>query len=231
MLWGVLPCGPHLTPTHHENQSMALAIVLLLAVALHPRPGRATTVTTTADSGPGSLRDVIAAASAGDTIDFAVSGTITLTNGELLIAKDLNISGPGAGNLTIQRSTASGTPNFRIFNLQSGIGTVSGLTVNNGRAGAGGGVNNESTFTLRDCVIVGNSATDSGGGINNLSTLTLTNCVIRSNSVAGGAAGGSGGGLHNEGTVAATSCNVRSEEHTSELQSPYVISYAVFCLK
>jgi len=25
--------------------------------------------------------------------------------------------------------------------------------------------------------------------------------------------------------------NLRSEEHTSELQSPYVISYAVFCLK
>jgi len=25
--------------------------------------------------------------------------------------------------------------------------------------------------------------------------------------------------------------NCRSEEHTSELQSPYVISYAVFCLK
>src|ERR1051325_11998263 len=26
-------------------------------------------------------------------------------------------------------------------------------------------------------------------------------------------------------------CSGRSEEHTSELQSPYVISYAVFCLK
>src|ERR1051325_9138445 len=26
-------------------------------------------------------------------------------------------------------------------------------------------------------------------------------------------------------------CRDRSEEHTSELQSPYVISYAVFCLK
>src|ERR1051325_11971620 len=25
--------------------------------------------------------------------------------------------------------------------------------------------------------------------------------------------------------------SIRSEEHTSELQSPYVISYAVFCLK
>src|ERR1051325_106506 len=28
-----------------------------------------------------------------------------------------------------------------------------------------------------------------------------------------------------------TFSRVRSEEHTSELQSPYVISYAVFCLK
>src|ERR1051325_11748987 len=28
-----------------------------------------------------------------------------------------------------------------------------------------------------------------------------------------------------------TSEKIRSEEHTSELQSPYVISYAVFCLK
>src|ERR1051325_4779745 len=27
-----------------------------------------------------------------------------------------------------------------------------------------------------------------------------------------------------------TNLSVRSEEHTSELQSPYVISYAVFCL-
>src|SRR5216117_4258982 len=26
-------------------------------------------------------------------------------------------------------------------------------------------------------------------------------------------------------------CAIRSEEHTSELQSPFLISYAVFCLK
>src|ERR1051325_11894947 len=31
--------------------------------------------------------------------------------------------------------------------------------------------------------------------------------------------------------VAANIFDARSEEHTSELQSPYVISYAVFCLK
>src|SRR5262245_33859301 len=126
----------------------ALAVVLILTATLLARPGRAGTVTTTADSGPGSLRNAIATAAVGETIDFAVTGTITLTNGELLIAKDLTISGPGAGNLTIQRSTANGTPDFRIFNLKSGIGTISGLTMNNGRAVAGGGINNETTFTL-----------------------------------------------------------------------------------
>ena len=31
-------------------------------------------------------------------------------------------------------------------------------------------------------------------------------------------------------SLAASSPYLRSEEHTSELQSPYVISYAVFCL-
>src|ERR1051325_12228738 len=33
------------------------------------------------------------------------------------------------------------------------------------------------------------------------------------------------------GTNARTTSPTRSEEHTSELQSPYEISYAVFCLK
>src|ERR1051325_11762003 len=32
-------------------------------------------------------------------------------------------------------------------------------------------------------------------------------------------------------TLRASRMRCRSEEHTSELQSPYVISYAVFCLK
>src|SRR5213595_4259731 len=32
-------------------------------------------------------------------------------------------------------------------------------------------------------------------------------------------------------TIGHCSCEKRSEEHTSELQSPSVISYAVFCLK
>src|ERR1051325_11860155 len=50
---------------------------------------------------------------------------------------------------------------------------------------------------------------------------------------------GAGSALANAGRTSAreTCCGAdaaglhRSEEHTSELQSPYVISYAVFCLK
>src|SRR5437763_5082772 len=54
------------------------------------------TVTNLLDSGAGSLRGQIAAAASGDTVNFAsgLSGTITLSSGELAIARNLTISGP-----------------------------------------------------------------------------------------------------------------------------------------
>ena len=55
------------------------------------------TVTNTQDSGSGSLRQALANANDGDTIDFAVTGTIGLTSGELLVDKNITISGPGPG--------------------------------------------------------------------------------------------------------------------------------------
>jgi len=49
-------------------------------------PGGIILVTNTSDSGPGSLRDALAVAREGDTIDATgVSGTILLTSGELQI--------------------------------------------------------------------------------------------------------------------------------------------------
>src|SRR5262249_21305783 len=61
-------------------------------------------VTSTADSGAGTLRQAIADACATDSITFSLGGaaqTITLTSGELVIGKNLTITGPGAALLTL----------------------------------------------------------------------------------------------------------------------------------
>ncbi len=201
-------------------RSAATAVTLLFAVAI---PAHADTiiVTNTNDSGPGSLRGAIAAASDGDTIQFdpALKGqTITLTSGELFINNNLTITGPGPSQLTVKRSTAGGTPAFRIFHILQHTVTIEGLSITNGLAlalggnspDAGGGIfcddeefNNERlAVTVSNCVISGNTAggpTGFGGGggisfgaINGFapSTLTVNNCTISSNSCKGYNGGG-----------------------------------------
>src|SRR5262249_17249398 len=91
-----------------------------------------TTVTNLTDHDPGSLRDAIATTPSGGTVDFqpGLSGTITLTSGELMIAKDLTITGPGASVITVSGSHAS-----RVFNIAATFTVdISGLTIADGRA-------------------------------------------------------------------------------------------------
>src|SRR5437879_1843867 len=67
------------------------------------------TVLNNADSGDGSLRAALGAASSGDTINFApglAGQTITLTSGELAIDKSLDIEGLGADQLTVSGNNA-----------------------------------------------------------------------------------------------------------------------------
>ncbi len=119
------------------------------------------TVTNTNDSGPGSLRQALADANDGDTIEFAVTGTIGLTSGELLVAKNITISGPGAESLAV-----NGNAKSTVFHVAPGeTVTISGLTIINGyAAGSGGGIHNDhAALTLNNCTITGNQ----GGGIYN----------------------------------------------------------------
>jgi len=114
-------------------------------------------VTNTNDGGPGSLRQALSDIMDGGTISFAVTGTITLTSGELLIDKNITISGPGAQSLAVD-----GNDNSPLFHIASGqTVTISGLTITNGRAlGSDGAVytDNATTLTLSNCTISNNSA-------------------------------------------------------------------------
>lgn len=153
------------------------------------------------DSGAGSLRQAIADACADSTITFnmaTVTSPITLTTAELLIQKNLTITGPGATTLTIERSAAPGTPQFRIFHITFGTVSISGLTVTNGRAPDGEVINN---FALRG---------GDGGGIRYTanSSLTLTDVHLTNNRAGNGpnalilpGDGGRGGAVFHENGV------------------------------
>jgi hypothetical protein len=78
-------------------------------------------VTNTNDAGAGSLRQAILNATNAGYITFAanVTNTITLTGGEIVIAKNIYMVGPGANVLSISGNNAS-----RVFNILGGTNTI-----------------------------------------------------------------------------------------------------------
>ena len=170
------------------------------------RSANTITVTNTNDSGPGSLRQALADATNGDTINFDASlkgQTVTLTTAELVINKNITINGLGAELLALSR--AQNAPAFRIFHvLSTHTVIIQGLTISNGLAaqfGPGGGILNEgSTLFLTDCAISGNTTDVSGGGISD-NFLTGGSLTIESSMLSGNYAGDYGGGIENSGTL------------------------------
>jgi hypothetical protein len=132
-----------------------------------------------------------------------VGSSISLGTALPDVNHNVNIIGPGPDRLTIQRSPAVGTPEFRIFTIGSGRSvTISGLAIANGRlttgtpgtnSNDGAGVNNAGILTMTNVNVFGNvSNPGRGGGIFSSSTLALNNCNI------GGIAAGkanTGGGI------------------------------------
>src|SRR6267378_1235743 len=162
------------------SKACAFLTMTVALAAVSPRAFCTTlTVTSLADSGPGTLRDRIAAALPGDTIQIGLSGTITL-NSELVLSKNLRIKGSTADSLRI-----SGNNHSRVFNITSGSAQIFNLTIADGRVvGTNGlaGLNGESV---------------SGGGIlvANAATLDLENCILTNNVALGGQGGSASSGL------------------------------------
>lgn len=197
-----------LFPIFRIHNRLFVSLLLAAAWLLPASTSRANnlTVTTTADNGMGSLRTAISSVdpNTGGTITFApgVTGTVTLTSGELDIGRNLNLIGPGAETLAVSGNNAS-----RVFNISAGATVaISGLTVSGGLSqgatgsdtgspGQGGGILNSGTLILTGCALSGNRAIGGaaptaglgeGGAICALGLLTLSNCTVSANTAAGG---------------------------------------------
>ena len=187
-------------------------VSFFLALSLSVAQAATFTVTSLNDSGPGSLRQAVLDANANltstHTINFqsGLTGTITLTSGEIAIAGRMTINGPGESVLAV-----SGNNTSRVFNVSSLGTTIRGLTIKEGNASPGAGIHNTGYLTLSNLTVTSNSASyGSGGGIYNSGSLTLSHIILSGNKASGG------GGIHNGGSLTATHLTLSGNEATSE---------------
>ena len=209
----------------------------------HAQTGATLTVNTTLDDTDGmcgqtrcTLRDALNAANAaggGDSVLFApgVTGTISLSLGELSITKAVRIVGPGARVLSVDANLAS-----RVLNISAPDGTIvtiSDLTLTRGQTfgssgtnAQGGGVYTAAKTSLMNCAITNSVASGSftatnghgalGGGIFNAGTLEMIGCTVSGNSAFGASfpfkptsgqnGSAEGGGIYNGNTIVLSNC-------------------------
>ncbi len=191
---GGIQCGGAINPIAHFGGHRWRNNRRLRFEPLEDRRLLSITVDTLVDENNGlgigagtSLREAIAAAAPGDTINFAVTGTINLSYGatnstkQLTIDKNLTIQGPGADLLTI--NAFDPTPaqkngdGSRVFTIDDGNAAslsdvaISGLTLAGGDVNtAGGAIFTKENLTLSNSVVTGNtntqaSRTAGGAGI------------------------------------------------------------------
>jgi hypothetical protein len=191
------------------SRKAVLIVLCPLALALAPAAQAAPPITNTADSGPGSLRQAIADAAPGETVNVP-PGTYTLSSGQLVVDKALTVAGSGARSTIVSGGGAS-----RVFQTAGTTVTLSGMTVTGGKADitslvdcqGGGGICNSGALVLDGVAVVNNvanvainnqNAMGGGGVYNNGDAVTVTNSTISGNQAnvtsSGTPIGASGGG-------------------------------------
>ena len=162
-------------------QSFAAATVAQLIAAINAANGNGQTTNT-----------ITLVSGATYTLAAANNGASGDETGLPRITSNLTITGIGT---TIARSSAAGTPHFRIFAVDSGGAlTLSGLTIRSGSLMGGAGATGASSTSVPG----GNGGLAAGGAI--IVTggmLSVVNCIFAANSATGGAGGDGGSGANN----------------------------------
>ena len=152
------------------------------------------TVTTNADSGAGSLRDVLAAATAGDTIVFSPTVFTNATTDDIKLASTLVIT----KNVTIEGHIGggNGSPNIEldgqnavtVLSVAAGVtASLDGLLIENGNGvGAAGSAG---TISVQHPATLATAGGEGVGGIMNSGNLTITNSQLINNTATGGVGG------------------------------------------
>jgi hypothetical protein len=150
--------------------------------------------------------DVVGTGSAASCTDAALNtaltggGLVTFNCGGGLVTIDISpgAGGTGTKNIAIDTTvdgggviTVSGGNSVGVFSVNTGVKfTVQNITIANGSANDGGGIDNNGTLTVSNSTFSGNSARFGGGIYNStdlnaggiVGTLTVTNSTFSSNS-------------------------------------------------
>jgi hypothetical protein len=215
------------------------AVGCVLAGAVFAAPAAATVlkVKNNHDSGAGSLRAAVAAASNGDTVSIpAKVGTITLTSGEIDASKTsgshLTITGAGPTKTTVSGNDAS-----RIFLISTGAVKIENMTLTKGHVTAansadGGGAiydDGDAPLGLRHVVVTRNTVTggggsaQGGGGVyDNGGNMSLVHSTVSANKVTVTSGFGSGGGgIYNDGgNITLKKAAISGNQATIDTASP-----------
>ncbi|MEM9387261.1 MAG: choice-of-anchor Q domain-containing protein [Pseudomonadota bacterium] len=189
------------------QRSLALAVCsLALASVIAGNPTRAQecedsiTVTTTADAGPGSLRQAVDRVCPGGTVDFDLPTPATIgLRRPLRIRQSLVLLGPGQELLTID-----GQGPGSVLQVGGVSATLIGLTIFGGNTDTnGGGIINGGSLRLVDVTVANNRAFLTGGGIVNDGVLLLERAIVRDNTSGPleNDNAGSGAGIVNRGEL------------------------------
>jgi predicted outer membrane repeat protein len=187
------------------------------------------TVTSLADSGPGTLRAAIFTADAGSpsdkfTINVNVAGTIDLQSPLPDLNNSIAIQGPGAKSLTVERDAAISFSSAIITVDADQTASLFGLTIANGDHG---GIDNTGTLAVSGCIISSNSAVLGGGagGIFNFGTLTISNSTLDDNSAI------DGGAIINWVFSSLTISNSTLDDNTARVEGGGILNYGTATLE